>query len=92
MSNSCVKRSITSTSVIGVRTRFTPRWSAYLGFACALLLLLSGRHTDWIFHGFPGMGAFDEYLYSLKISGALLKVGHERRSDAQTIGGPVGHF
>ena len=42
-----------STSVIGVRTRFTPRWSAYLGFACALLLLLSGRHTDWMFMVFP---------------------------------------
>ena len=42
-----------STSVIGVRTGFTPRWSAYLGFACALLLLLSGRHTDWIFMVFP---------------------------------------
>ena len=42
-----------STSVIGVRTRFTPRWSAYLGLACALLLLLSGRHTDWIFMVFP---------------------------------------
>jgi hypothetical protein len=42
-----------STSMIGLRTGFTPRWSAYLGFACALLLLLSGRHTDWIFMVFP---------------------------------------
>src|SRR5215471_6364598 len=42
-----------STSMIGVRTGFTPRWSAYLGFACALLLLLSGRHTDWMFMVFP---------------------------------------
>ena len=42
-----------STSTIGLRTGFTPRWSAYLGFACALLLLLSGRHTDWIFMVFP---------------------------------------
>ena len=42
-----------STSMIGLRTGFTPRWSAYLGFACALLLLLSGRHTGWIFMAFP---------------------------------------
>jgi hypothetical protein len=42
-----------STSTIGVRTGFTPRWIAYLGFACALLLLLSGRYIDWIFMVFP---------------------------------------
>ena len=42
-----------STSMIGLRTGFTPRWSAFLGFACALLLLLSGRHTDWAFIVFP---------------------------------------
>jgi hypothetical protein len=42
-----------STSTIAVRTGFTPRWIAYLGFACALLLLLSGRYIDWIFMVFP---------------------------------------
>jgi hypothetical protein len=42
-----------STSIIGVRTGFTARWIAYLGFVCALLLLLTGRHTDWIFMVFP---------------------------------------
>src|SRR5690349_21738900 len=42
-----------STSTIGVRTGFTPGWIAYLGFACALLLLLSGRYIDWIFMVFP---------------------------------------
>ena len=42
-----------SVSMIGLRTGFTPRWSAFLGFACALVLLLSGRHTDWIFMVFP---------------------------------------
>ena len=42
-----------STCTIGVRTGFTPRWIAYLGFACALLLLLSGRYIDWIFMVFP---------------------------------------
>jgi hypothetical protein len=42
-----------STSMIGLRTGFIPRWSAFLGFACALVLLLSGRHTDWIFMVFP---------------------------------------
>jgi hypothetical protein len=42
-----------STSTIGVRTGFTPRWIGYLGFACALLLLFSGRYIDWIFMVFP---------------------------------------
>jgi hypothetical protein len=33
--------------------RITPRWIAFLGFACALLLLLSGRYIDWILLVFP---------------------------------------
>ena len=42
-----------STSTLSVRTGFTPRWIAFLGFACALVLLLSGRHIDWILLVFP---------------------------------------
>jgi hypothetical protein len=37
-----------STSTLAMRTGFTPRWIAFLGFACALLLLLSGRYIGWI--------------------------------------------
>ena len=42
-----------STSILAMRNGFTPRWIAYLGFACALLLLLSGRHIGWILLVFP---------------------------------------
>jgi hypothetical protein len=44
---------IISTSTLAMRTGFTPRWTAFLGFACALLLLLSGRYIDWILLVFP---------------------------------------
>jgi hypothetical protein len=42
-----------STSTLAMRTGFTPRWIAFLGFAFALLLLLSGRYIDWILLVFP---------------------------------------
>ena len=42
-----------STSTLTIRTGFTPRWIAFLGFACALLLLFSGRYVDWILLVFP---------------------------------------
>jgi hypothetical protein len=42
-----------STSTLAIRTGFVPRWIAFLGFACALLLLLSGRYIDWIILVFP---------------------------------------
>src|SRR5271166_1245267 len=42
-----------STSTLAIRTGITPRWTAFLGFACALLLLLSGRYIEWILMVFP---------------------------------------
>jgi len=42
-----------STSTLAIRTGITPRWTAFLGFACALLLLLSGRYIEWIILVFP---------------------------------------
>ena len=42
-----------STSTLTIRTGITPRWIAFLGFACALLLLFSGRYIDWILLVFP---------------------------------------
>lgn len=37
-----------STSTLAIRTGFTQRWIAFLGYAFALLLLFSGRYVDWI--------------------------------------------
>lgn len=42
-----------SSSTLAIRTGFTPHWIAFLGFACALLLLFSGRYIDWILLVFP---------------------------------------
>jgi hypothetical protein len=42
-----------STSTLVMRTGFAPRWIAFLGFAFALLLLLSGRYIDWTLLVFP---------------------------------------
>src|SRR5271165_265168 len=42
-----------STSTLAIRTGFTPRWTAFLGFTFALLMLLSGRHIDWMLLVFP---------------------------------------
>ena len=41
------------TSTLAIRTGFTPRWTAFLGFTFALLMLLSGRYIDWIILVFP---------------------------------------
>jgi hypothetical protein len=42
-----------STSTLALRTGFTQRWIAFLGFAFALLLLFSGRYINWILLLFP---------------------------------------
>jgi hypothetical protein len=42
-----------STSTLAIRTGFTPRWIALIGYAFALLLLFSGRYVDWIIMVFP---------------------------------------
>jgi len=42
-----------STSTLALRTGFTPRWIAFLGFALALVLLFSGRYIDWSLVIFP---------------------------------------
>src|ERR1700757_1186988 len=42
-----------STSTLTIRTGFTPRWIAFLGFALALVLLFSGRYIDWSLVIFP---------------------------------------
>jgi hypothetical protein len=42
-----------STSTISLRTGIVPRWMAYLGFALALMLLLSVGTIEWILLVFP---------------------------------------
>jgi len=42
-----------STSTISLRTRIVPRWMAFLGFALALILLLSVGIIQWILLVFP---------------------------------------
>jgi hypothetical protein len=42
-----------STSTLAIRTGITPRWIAFLGYAFALFLLLSGRYIEWIILVFP---------------------------------------
>jgi hypothetical protein len=44
---------IISTSTIILRTSILPRWVAYLGFACAVVLLLIITNWPWIALAFP---------------------------------------
>src|SRR5512135_201833 len=41
------------TSTLGIRTGFIARWMTFIGYAVALLLLLSSRHLDGILLSFP---------------------------------------
>ena len=42
-----------STSTLAIRTGIIVRWIAFLGYAFALFLLLSGRYIEWILMLFP---------------------------------------
>jgi hypothetical protein len=42
-----------TTCTVAIRTRIIPRWMAYLGYALALVLLLSLRYRQWIPLVFP---------------------------------------
>jgi MFS family permease len=42
-----------ATSTLAIRTGFIPRWIAFLGYAVALLLLLSSRYIEGILMVFP---------------------------------------
>jgi len=41
------------TSTLALRTGFLARWIAFLGFAVALLLLLSSRYIEGVLMAFP---------------------------------------
>jgi hypothetical protein len=68
-----------STSTLFVRTRVTPRWMALLGYALALLLLLSISHVSWAILVFP--------LWILLISVYIL-IENYRRGPRATASGP----
>lgn len=68
-----------STSTLAIRTGFTPRWIAFLGFAFALLLLFSGRYTNWNLLVFP--------LWVLMISIYILIDNFRRAPEAPTTSG-----
>jgi hypothetical protein len=42
-----------TTSTVGIRTRFMPRWIAVLGYASAALILLGSAYLDWMLFVFP---------------------------------------
>lgn len=42
-----------ATSTLALRTQFIPRWIAFLGYAVALLLLLSSRYIEGVLMVFP---------------------------------------
>ena len=42
-----------STATVGMRTHILPRWIAILGYALALLLLVSSHFVDWLGLAFP---------------------------------------
>ena len=68
-----------STCTLFLRTKVTPRWMALLGYALALLLLVSISHVSWIFLVFP--------LWILLISIYIL-IENYRRGPGTTVSGP----
>ena len=42
-----------TTSTLAIRTGIIARWIVFLGYACALFLLLSGRYVEWTLMLFP---------------------------------------
>jgi hypothetical protein len=65
-----------SLSTLSIRTGFIARWIALLGYAFALILLLSGRYIEWILLVFP--------LWVLLISIYILIDDFRRPSQAAT--------
>ena len=65
-----------SLSTLSIRTGVIARWIALLGYAFALVLLLSGRYVEWILLVFP--------LWVLLISIYILITDFRRPSQAAT--------
>ena len=67
-----------STATLFLRTRVTPRWMALLGYALALLLLVTISHLSGIILVFP--------LWILLISIYILIENYRRGPDTATSG------
>ena len=67
-----------STCTIGLRTAIFPRWVAFLGFACALVLLVVIANWKWITLIFP--------IWMLVVSAQILSAEFRSRH-AGTAGG-----
>lgn len=67
-----------STCTLAIRTGFIARWIAFLGYAFALFLLLSGRYVTWIIMVFP--------LWVLLVSIHILVDNLHRPSQAEARG------
>jgi len=67
-----------STCTLAIRTGFIARWIAFLGYALALFLLMSGRYVTWIIMVFP--------LWVLLVSIHILIDNLQRPSQAGTSG------
>lgn len=44
---------IITTSTLAISTELTARWIAFLGYACAVFLLVGNAYLDWVFFIFP---------------------------------------
>jgi hypothetical protein len=42
-----------TTSTLAISTELTARWIAFLGYACAMFLLVGNAYLDWVFFIFP---------------------------------------
>jgi hypothetical protein len=42
-----------TTSTLAISTELTARWIAFLGYGCAVFLLVGNAYLDWVFFIFP---------------------------------------
>jgi hypothetical protein len=66
------------TCTIALRTGVLPRWVAFSGFACGLVLLLAITNWPWIALLFP--------LWILQVSACILGAGFSRRNEKAACG------
>ena len=70
-----------STCTIGLRTAILPRWVAFVGYACGLVLLVVITNWEWIALLFP--------LWVLLVSTVTLTAEVGRRRGATELGDPA---
>jgi len=70
-----------STCTIGLRTAILPRWVAFVGYACGLVLLVVITDWEWIALLFP--------LWVLLVSTVILTLEFGRQRGAPELGDPA---